>query len=92
LISFWYTRIEASKAALKAMLFNRIGDISILFVVCLLIIFFKTLDFVILLNILNYCLFEVVNVFGYVINILDVLSCLVFFGAMGKSAQLFLHV
>ena len=30
LISFWYTRIQANKAAIKAMLVNKIGDLSLL--------------------------------------------------------------
>lgn len=30
LINFWYTRIQANKAALKAVLVNRIGDIFLL--------------------------------------------------------------
>ena len=35
LINFWYTRIQANKAAIKAMLVNRVGDINIIFaIVC----------------------------------------------------------
>lgn len=30
LINFWFTRIQANKAAIKAMLMNRIGDFSLL--------------------------------------------------------------
>jgi NADH-ubiquinone oxidoreductase chain 5 len=32
LINFWFTRIQANKAAIKAMLMNRIGDFSLLMV------------------------------------------------------------
>jgi NADH-ubiquinone oxidoreductase chain 5 len=30
LINFWYTRIQANKAAIKAMIINRIGDFSLI--------------------------------------------------------------
>jgi NADH:ubiquinone oxidoreductase subunit 5 (subunit L)/multisubunit Na+/H+ antiporter MnhA subunit len=29
LISFWYTRLQASKAAIQAMMLNRIGDVGL---------------------------------------------------------------
>lgn len=37
LINFWYTRIQASKAAIQAITVNRVGDIfiSIGFIACL---------------------------------------------------------
>ena len=34
LISFWYTRIQANKAALKAMIVNRVGDLSLALGIC----------------------------------------------------------
>jgi NADH:ubiquinone oxidoreductase subunit 5 (subunit L)/multisubunit Na+/H+ antiporter MnhA subunit len=34
LISFWYTRIQANKAALKAMIVNRVGDFSLALGIC----------------------------------------------------------
>ena len=30
LINFWYTRIQANKAAIKAMVVNKVGDIGLL--------------------------------------------------------------
>jgi NADH-ubiquinone oxidoreductase chain 5 len=44
LINFWFTRIQANKAAIKAMIMNRIGDFS------LLLVFFNLL----ILNLLDY--------------------------------------
>jgi NADH-ubiquinone oxidoreductase chain 5 len=32
LINFWFTRVQANKAAIKAMLINRIGDFF--FIIC----------------------------------------------------------
>lgn len=36
LINFWYTRKQANKAALKAILINRIGDFALLYALTLL--------------------------------------------------------
>jgi len=41
LISFWYTRILANKAAIKAMLVNRIGDLSLLTAMTIIFIVFE---------------------------------------------------
>jgi NADH-quinone oxidoreductase subunit L len=38
LINFWHTRVQANKAALKAIILNRVGDFSLTFAV--LVIFF----------------------------------------------------
>jgi len=40
LINFWFTRIQANKAAIKAMLINRVGDFALL-----IAIFFNTYNF-----------------------------------------------
>jgi len=36
LINFWFTRIQANKAAIKAMLINRIGDIGLILAIILI--------------------------------------------------------
>nr|YP_008593260.1 NADH dehydrogenase subunit 5 [Bolocera tuediae]APD28324.1 NADH dehydrogenase subunit 5 [Bolocera sp. BZ-2016]CDG50874.1 NADH dehydrogenase subunit 5 [Bolocera tuediae] len=81
LINFWLTRIEANKAAIKAMLVNRVGDIG--FVLAMLAIWdqFGCLDFASIFN--TVALFPSNN---------TTLICLfLFIGAVGKSAQLGLH-
>lgn len=40
LINFWYTRLQANKSALKALIMNRIGDFCLLFASILLFHFF----------------------------------------------------
>nr|QVL27575.1 NADH dehydrogenase subunit 5 [Paraphelliactis xishaensis] len=81
LINFWLTRIEANKAAIKAMLVNRVGDIG--FILAMLAIWdqFGCLDFASVFNIV--ALYPSEN---------TTLICLfLFIGAVGKSAQLGLH-
>jgi len=90
LINFWFTRIQANKSAMKAMFVNKIGDISLLFLICLVYYYFKTVDFFVLYNI-----FEFYKNYYYIFNnlkLLDVIGFLIVFAAMGKSAQLFLHI
>ena len=45
LISFWHTRIQAGKSAIKAMLVNRIGDLGLVLSICSIFLTFKTLDY-----------------------------------------------
>ena len=40
LINFWYNRIAANKAAIKAMLMNRIADVFFIFGIILIFILF----------------------------------------------------
>ena len=45
LINFWFTRLQASKASLKAMLVNRVGDFGLALGILAIFSVFKTLDF-----------------------------------------------
>lgn len=81
LISFWYTRIDANKAARQAMIINRVGDMFFSLGLFLSIWVFMSLDFNVLLS-----LSENVN------PIFTTLLCILLISAaMGKSAQIGLH-
>ena len=45
LINFWFTRIQANKAAIKAMILNRIGDFCLLIGILLIFVNYKTVDY-----------------------------------------------
>mmetsp|Transcript_12140 Transcript_12140/g.36601 ORF Transcript_12140/g.36601 Transcript_12140/m.36601 type:complete len:215 (+) Transcript_12140:122-766(+) len=45
LINFWFTRLQANKAAIKAMILNRIGDFGLAIGIFLIYIYFQALDF-----------------------------------------------
>lgn len=45
LINFWYSRIQANKAALKAVLMNKIGDVGLLLSIVLIFFVTKSVDF-----------------------------------------------
>lgn len=91
LINFWYTRIQANKAAIKAMLVNRIGDFFILLALFLLIYCFNTLEYDNIFS--QYLLIKnhFFLCFGYSVYYTDAIAACLFLGAMGKSAQLGLH-
>lgn len=45
LINFWFTRIQANKAAIKAMILNRIGDFSLLLAILVIFTYYKAVDY-----------------------------------------------
>jgi len=91
LINFWYTRILANKAALKAMIMNRIADVFFVLGIILILITFKTTDYLIVFNLIDFIKHENVIFFNLSVNILDLICFFLFIGAIGKSAQLGLH-
>jgi len=90
LINFWFTRVLANKAALKAMIVNRIADVFFLIGIFLLLIMYGTTDYLIIFNIIQYenNILYLAN-HGY--NSLNVICFFLLFGALGKSAQLIFH-
>jgi len=89
LIGFWHHKESAVEASLKAFLVNRVGDFGFLLGIAVLLMFFGTLDYV-----ETFTLASQVNgqtIFGD-ISVITVICLLLFIGAMGKSAQVPLHV
>jgi len=91
LINFWYTRIQANKAAMKAMIVNKIGDISILFVLLFTYYYFKSLDYAIVFTLVPFYQDKIINILGFDFYLLNLIAFFIFIGAVGKSAQLGLH-
>jgi proton-translocating NADH-quinone oxidoreductase chain L len=91
LINFWFTRIQANKAAIKAMLVNRVGDFAILLAIFSIYFVFNTLDYDIIFTLVPLVLNYSVLIGVLKLPLLDVICILLFIGAMGKSAQLGLH-
>ena len=91
LINFWFTRIEANKAALKALLMNRIGDFGLLLGILLLFYFVRTVDFSVVFAIAPYFMLKTFSILGFDFEILTCICVFLFVGSIGKSAQLGLH-
>lgn len=91
LISFWYTRIQANKSAIKALVINRISDFG--FTIGIIVIFytFQSADFSVVFPIVPFFSNQSIIICDYTFNTLNLMGFLLFTGAMGKSAQLGLH-
>lgn len=92
LINFWFTRLQANKAAIKAMIVNRISDLILILGILILYTNLKTVEYFstfAIISILQKYTFLFLN---YNWSIIDIICILIFIGAMGKSAQIFLHI
>jgi len=91
LINFWYGRIQANKAALKAMIVNRIGDFSLILSVLLIFYTFNSVDYSTIFSLAPNFINDNIFLFGFKFNTLNTICLFIFIGAVGKSAQIGLH-
>lgn len=91
LINFWFTRILANKAAIKAMFMNRISDVMLFFGIVFIFFVFKTTDFILIFNLLPYILYKKIFFFFFVFDFVEIIVFFIFIGAIGKSAQILFH-
>jgi NADH-quinone oxidoreductase subunit L len=93
LIGFWSVRESAVYANLKAFLVNRVGDFGFLLGIGAVLMTFNTLDYSAVFSTaelskdLTYSIFP-----GSEWSMITVICILLFIGAMGKSAQVPLHI
>jgi NADH-quinone oxidoreductase subunit L len=93
LIGFWYTRPTAIYANLKAFLVNRVGDFGFLLGIGLVLAYFGSVDYATVFQaapIMSQMLIDIVP--NHPWSLMTVICILLFVGAMGKSAQVPLHV
>ena len=91
LISFWFTRLQANKSAIKAIIVNKIGDCCIIIALICILNLTLSLDYSIVFSMIPYFKDDLIVIFGFVFNKISFISLMLFLGAMGKSAQLGLH-
>lgn len=91
LINFWYTRIQANKAAIKAMLVNRVGDMGLTLGLLLIFYLFGSLNYGVVFALAPYFSESFLILFGYKISCFTLIGIFFFIGAVGKSAQIGLH-
>jgi hypothetical protein len=81
LINFWYTRIQANKAAILALTMNRVGDMGLSIGFFALFTIFGSLDYSIIFSLVPFISEDFITIIGILLLI----------GAMAKSAQIPLH-
>jgi NADH-ubiquinone oxidoreductase chain 5 len=91
LISFWYTRIQANKAAIKAMVVNRVGDFGLTLGMLAIFWVFNAIDYSTVFAAAPAVAGTTFSFLGFEVEKLTVICLLLFVGVMGKSAQIGLH-
>ena len=93
LIGFWYTKPTAIFANMKAFLVNRVGDLGFLLGIGLVVAYTGSLDYATVFKTAPSLkdISIIVGPFG-VVSLMTATCILLFIGAMGKSAQVPLHV
>lgn len=91
LINFWFTRIAANKAALKAMIMNRIADVFFIIAIIFILNIFKTTDYLIVFNLIPFILSDNIIFMNMALSKISIICFFLFIGAIGKSAQIGFH-
>jgi NADH-quinone oxidoreductase subunit L len=93
LIGFWFKRESAIFAGLKAFLVNRVGDFGFLLGIAAVLMTFNSLDYQDVFAAAPLMAKMTVQIIpGLDWSLMTVICILLFIGAMGKSAQVPLHV
>ncbi len=91
LIGFWYNKPSANAAAIKAFLVNRVGDFGFVLGILATFVVFGTVEFESIFTQVHSKEHEVFHFLSWDFHAMTIICLLLFVGAMGKSAQLFLH-
>ena len=91
LIGFWFKKNTANSAAIKAFLVNRVGDFGLALGIFLIFYFFGTVNYIDVFEAIKTIENKDIVFLGLNFNAINTICVLLFIGAMGKSAQIFLH-
>ena len=91
LIGFWYHKNSANKAAIKAFIVNRIGDFGLAIGIFIIYKYLGTLNYEEVFEGLITLNDKTISILGIEGSIISCIAFFLFIGAMGKSAQIFLH-
>ncbi|MEM0986033.1 MAG: NADH-quinone oxidoreductase subunit L [Pseudomonadota bacterium] len=106
LIGFWYTKRAPNEASIKAFVTNRVGDFGLALGIMAVFVIFGSVEFAPVLDAIRNDAFvtplamanpgpvreTTMQFLNWQLPALEVIGVLLFIGAMGKSAQFFLHV
>jgi NADH-quinone oxidoreductase subunit L len=91
LIGFWFKKDSANTAAIKAFVVNRVGDFGFALGIFLIFYLFGTVNYSEVFELIPTIVEKDLIFLGIEMNAIDLICLLLFIGAMGKSAQIFLH-
>ena len=91
LIGFWFKKDSANSAAIKAFVVNRVGDFGFALGIFLIFYLFGTVNYSEVFRLIPTIADKNLIFLGIEINAINLICLLLFIGAMGKSAQIFLH-
>ena len=91
LIGFWFKKESANAAAIKAFVVNRVGDFGFALGIFLIFYLFGTVNYDEVFELVPSILNKDLSFLGINVNAINLICVLLFIGAMGKSAQIFLH-
>ena len=91
LIGYWYDRPSANRAAMKAFIVNRVGDLFFAVGIALVFALFGSVEFPAIFAGIAEHQGALYHLFGSNFRAYEVIGVLLFLGAMGKSAQIGLH-
>jgi NADH-quinone oxidoreductase subunit L len=91
LIGFWYKKNSANNAAIKAFIVNRIGDFGLAVGIFLIFQHMGTINFDEVFQLAQLHSDKKIIFLGLEGNFITIVCLFLFIGAMGKSAQFFLH-
>ena len=91
LINFWFTRLQANKSSIKAMLMNRIGDFGLSLGILTIYCTCKSVSFFTVFSLADSISAKRFIFLNMDVGALECICILLFVGAVGKSAQLGLH-
>jgi NADH-quinone oxidoreductase subunit L len=93
LIGFWYQKESAIEGSLKAFLVNRVGDFGFILGIGLIFAYTGSLEYDTVFKSAHYLASQNIELFsGHSWSLITVICLLLYVGAMGKSAQVPLHV
>jgi NADH-quinone oxidoreductase subunit L len=93
LIGFWYKKESASQGGLKAFVVNRVGDFGFLLGIAAIFNYFGSLDYATVFALAPTLSTTMITILpGVDWSLMSLICILLFVGAMGKSAQLPLHI
>jgi NADH-quinone oxidoreductase subunit L len=91
LIGFCFKKDSANAAAIKAFVVNRVGDFGFALGIFLIFYLFGTVNYSEVFEQVPQIIDKKLLFLGMHIKAIDLICILLFIGAMGKSAQIFLH-